>query len=149
MEVQTKISHTFEVDLKWNIEQKNGTVHSPNKEPFTFGAPPEFNGTDTVWSPEHLLAVSLSSCYVTTFMYFSRLLKIDVRDLKVHAHVEVEKEGAAMFEAKRFILHPVIEFSGNPDVKTVDNLLSKAKRYCIISNSVKGEIVVEPSIKLS
>jgi len=144
-----KITHTYEVNLSWDTEQDQALLRAGNRMPILVSAPPEFNGTDTVWSPEHLICASLTSCYVTTFMYFAKLLKVRIRDIKVNATVEIEKEGKAVFEAKRFVLHPSVEFETSPGEHIVDNLLDKAKRYCIISNSVKGEVVVEPSVRFN
>ncbi len=147
MSTLEKISHTFDVNLVWDIDQDQALLRAGNRMPILVAAPAEFNGNDSVWSPEHLILASISSCYVTTFMYFAKLLKVKVRNLKVSGKVEVEKEGKGMFEAKTFILNPVIDFHNDPGTHIIENLLDKAKRYCIISNSVKGEVIVEPSIR--
>ena len=63
--------------------------------------------------------------------------------------VEIEKEGKGMFESSRFVLHPTIDFQNDPGAHIVENLLDKAKRYCIVSKSVKGEVIVEPSVRLN
>ncbi len=146
MEVATKIKHEFAVSLKWEEESHNGIVRTGNCMPVLFSAPIEFGGTDVAWSPEHLLAASLSSCYTTTFFYFAKLLKVDIRSFHLNVNMEIEKEGAGPFAATKFILYPHIVFGALPLQAIIDNLLSKAKRYCIISNSVKGVIVVEPDM---
>jgi len=68
---------------------------------------------------------------------------------KIHVEIvmELEKETGAGFVAKRFLLSPVIYFIGNPGEELIENLLGKAKKYCIISNSVKGEVLVEPTVR--
>ena len=146
MQVATKVSHTFSASLKWNEEAHIGVINSGRRGQIVFTTPPEFGGSQTEWSPEHLLAASLSSCYATTFCYFIKLLKVKVNSFAMDVTMDVEKEGNEPFTATRFILRPKIEFTGNPGRAVIDNLLSKAKRYCIISNSVKGEVVVEPEI---
>ena len=149
MEVATKVKHEFAVSLKWDEEAHNGIARSGNKMPVLFSAPIEFGGTDVVWSPEHLLAASLSSCYTTTFFYFARLLKVDVKSFNLDVKMDIEKEGSGPFSATKFTLRPHIVFNTLPVQAVIDNLLSKAKRYCIISNSVKGEIVVEPEVAIA
>ena len=139
------ISHHFPASLKWFSEAKRGAAQAGSRQPIFFSPPPEFGGTDQMWSPEHLLAVSLSACYTNTFFHFANLLKVPVRAFYVDVTMEVQKEGVAL-AATKFILHPHVEFETKPKQDTIDNLLSKAKRYCIISNSVKGEVVVEPEI---
>lgn len=146
MEAIEKITHTYDVNLIWDGEQNQALLRAGNRMPILVSAPPEFNGSDLVWSPEHLILASLTSCYVTTFMYFSNLLKVKIRDLRVSAKVEIEKEGKGMFEAKKFIIQPSIDFLNSPGEHVIENLLDKAKRYCIVSNSVKGQVVVTPSI---
>lgn len=149
MNTVEKITHSYDVNLVWDVEQEQALLRTGNRMPILVSAPPEFGGSDAVWSPEHLILASLTSCYVTTFMYFAKLLKVKVRDLKVTAKVEIEKEGKGMFEATRFILNPTIDFQTDLGSHIVENLLDKAKRYCIVSNSVKAEVVVEPSIRLN
>lgn len=147
VETARAATHSFEVALQWDRSSQSGIIRTGNRMPVLFAAPPEFNGTDTVWSPEHLLIASVSSCYLTTFNYFANLLKVDLKDIRVKASVEIEKVAGGGFWAKSFRLYPEIEFPNTPDPHVVDNLLSKAKRYCIVSNSVKGEVIVEPQIR--
>lgn len=139
--------HIYEVALQWDSISQCGIIRSGNRMPVLFAAPIEFNGTDTVWSPEHLLVASISSCYLTTFNYFANLLKVELADVRVRGAVEIEKISGGGFWAKRFRIFPEIRFSNAQDPHVVDNLLSKAKRYCIVSNSVKGEVIVEPQIR--
>ncbi len=140
-------SHTFDVALQWDKISQSGVIRTGNRMPVLFAAPPEFNGTDTVWSPEHLLVASISSCYLTTFNYFAQLLRVELKDIRVRGEVEIEKVSGGGFWAKAYRIYPEIEFPNTPGPHVIDNLLSKAKRYCIVSNSVKGEVIVEPQIR--
>ena len=140
-------SHTFDVALQWDKISQSGVIRTGNRMPVLFGAHQEINGTDTVWSPEHLLVASISSCYLTTFNYFAQLLRVELKDIRVRGEVEIEKVSGGGFWAKAYRIYPEIEFPNTPDPHVVDNLLSKAKRYCIVSNSVKGEVIVEPQIR--
>jgi len=144
MEVTTQV-HKFDVSLKWDYETDSGIARAGNRMPLLFGPPPEFGGTELTWSPEHLLAASVASCYVTTFMSLAKRMKVTVTDFRISCKVEFEKKGNG-FEATRYILRPLVEFQGNPGAEVLSNLLEKAKKYCFISNSVKGEIVIEPNI---
>jgi organic hydroperoxide reductase OsmC/OhrA len=146
MEAPTKVSHTFSVSIKKESTLGGGILSSGKRSPFVVASPPEFGGTDTDWSPEHLLAASIASCYSNTFFYFAKLLKIKVHSLNVDAEMEVEKEDKGPFTATRFILHPEIKLAEPSSKETIDALLEKTKKYCIISNSVKGEIIVQPNI---
>ena len=144
MEVSAQV-HTYEVSLKWDHETDNGILRSGNKMPLLFGTPPEFGGSENNWSPEHLLAASVSSCYTTTFLHFAKLLKISIVSFRITARAEFEKKEVG-FEAVRYILRPVVELHGNPGQHVLDNLFAKVKKYCFVSNSVKGEIEVDPTV---
>ena len=121
MTVDTKIQNQYKVSLDWDDNFDSVTVHAGVRSPLMIGPPPEFNGKESIWSPEHLLISSLSSCYTTTFMHFAKLLKAPIRKFHVEASVEFEREG----------------------------LLAKAEKYCIISKSVKGEVIIEASVRLN
>jgi organic hydroperoxide reductase OsmC/OhrA len=140
-----EIINTYEVSLKWDYETDSGIARSENRMPFLFGPPPEFGGTETTWSPEHLLCASVASCYTTTFLHFAKLLKVQLTGFRISAKAEFEKRNIGL-EAVRFILRPIIELHADPGQHVLENLLEKAKKHCFISNSVKGEIIVDPSI---
>jgi organic hydroperoxide reductase OsmC/OhrA len=144
MEVTTQV-HKFDVSLKWDYETDSGIARAGSRMPLLFGPPPEFGGTELTWSPEHLLAASVASCYITTFMSFAKRMKVIVTDFRISCKTEFEKKENG-FEATRYLLRPLVEIHGNPGQQALDNLFEKAKKYCFISNSVKGEIVIEPNI---
>jgi len=148
MEVATKVSHTFSVSLKWDNAVNGAVVRSGKRTPLVVASPPEFGGTDTAWSPEHLLAASVSSCYSTTFFYFAKLFKVKVRSFSVEVEMEIEKGDKGPFVAHRFILRPKIKLAGATEQSVIDTLLEKTIQYCIISNSVKGEEIVEATIEV-
>ncbi len=144
MEVTTQV-HKFDVSLKWDYESDSGIARAGNRMPLLFGSPPEFGGTDSTWSPEHLLAAAVASCYITTFMSLAKKMKVTVTDFRISCKVEFEKKEIG-FEATRFILRPLVVLHHNPGQHILENLFEKAKKYCFISNSVKGEIIVEPNV---
>jgi len=144
MEVAEKV-HTFNVSLKWDYETNSGLARSESRMPLLFGPPPEFGGAEMNWSPEHLITASLAGCYMNTFIHFAKLLKVTITNIRVTAKAEFEKKQHG-FEATRYIIRPVVEFHNTPGQYVIDNLFQKAKKYCIISNSVKGEVCVEPNV---
>lgn len=147
MEVTTQV-HKFDVSLNWEFASGQGKVESGIRIPLDFGPPPEFGGKENTWSAEHLLAASIATCYTTTFMHFARLLKISVKKFDISCQAEFTKKESG-FEATRYNLTPVIDFVNIPEQIQIDSLLAKAKKYCFISNSVKGEVVVTPLFKNS
>jgi organic hydroperoxide reductase OsmC/OhrA len=148
MEVATKVQHTFSVSIRHEETLSENIMSSGKRIPIKVTPPPEFGGSDMDWSPEHLLAASLASCYSNTFFHFTRLLKIKVENFSVKIEMEVEKEEKGPFTTGRFILYPKITFTAPVSQSAIDNLLEKTKKYCIISNSVKGEVIIQPQIEI-
>lgn len=144
METITQI-HTFDVNLNWDNKTANGIASSGVRTPMIFGPPPEFGGTAVTWSPEHLLATSVASCYMTTLIHFSKLLKVNILNFSISCKVEFTKKEIG-FEASRFTLNPIIRLQYDPGQSVLEKLLAKAKKYCFISNSIKGEVLVNPTI---
>jgi len=138
--------HSFNAALKWNMETGNGTMTSGTRMPVFFAPPVEFGGTDKVWSPEQLLASAVATCYMTTFLHFAELLKVKISAFDVDVKMEIEKLDKSGFKVTKYLVRPKISFDMHQSTETIENLLSKAKRYCIVSNSVKGDISVEPVI---
>ena len=138
--------HLFNVDMKWSMEAGTGTMTCGTRMPVCFAPPVEFGGTDKVWSPEQLLASAVASCYMTTFLHFAELLKIKISAFDVEVKMEIEKKDKSGFRATKYLILPKISFEMHQDDEVIQSLLSKAKRYCIVSNSVNGEISVQPLI---
>ena len=99
MEAITQV-HKFDVSLNWEIEAGKGNAKSGSRPTFEYGPPPEFGGKENTWSPEHLLAASVATCYTTTFMHFAKLLKISVRKFDISCQAEFTKKESG-FEATR------------------------------------------------
>ena len=144
--INRPVTHTYSATLNWDKEHNYGILSSGTRMPVLFAPPVEFGGTDTVWSPEQMLASSVATCYMTTLLHFAKILKVRIDDIHVNVKMEIEKQQGVGFVATRFQLHPVIKFHSGIDSHVTDDLLSKAKRYCIVSNSVKGEIEVHPEV---
>jgi organic hydroperoxide reductase OsmC/OhrA len=144
METTTQV-HTYDVSLNWENKTGNGIATSGVRTPLLFGPPPEFGGAENTWSPEHLLATSVAACYTTTFLHFARLLKVSLLNFSISCKVEFTKQEIG-FEATRYHLQPVVKLDHNPGQNILDSLFAKAKKYCFISNSVKGEIEIKPII---
>jgi organic hydroperoxide reductase OsmC/OhrA len=146
MQVATKVQLSFSVSLNWDHAANAGVIQSGNRMPLIITPPVEFGGTETAWSPEHLLAASVASCYSTTFFYFTRFFKVKVTSFHLDLEMEIEKEDKGPFTATRFLLHPRIEFAEQVSRELIDSILDKTKKYCIISNSVKGEEIVQAEV---
>ena len=130
----------FGVELGWT--QAGGhALSAPPRPQIAGGSPPEFGGTDGVWSPEHLLLSSVSLCLLLTFEALAKKAKLQVDGYRCRADGTVDKtSGPAAFSKIRLRVDV-----RTPEPERVEALLRTAKKYCLISNSLKAEVTVEPA----
>lgn len=138
--------HTYEVNLRWDSGRK-GIVSSPAlDESIKVATPPEFDkGVEGVWSPEHFYVASINSCLMTTFLAIAEYSKLQFEDIEIKASGKLEKvDGRYMFS--ELTLHPMLTIADEKYADKARRILEKSHDACLISNSVKTEIHLEPEI---
>ena len=96
--------------------------------------------------PEEALVAALSSCHMLYFLDFARRAGFKVDSYDDHAEGVVEKGADGRSSVTVIVLRPKILFSGEkqPNAQELDALHHKSHEACIIANSVKSEVRVEP-----
>lgn len=62
-----KPAHQYETTVEWTGELR-GALSAPKRPVVSIGTPPEFGGTEDVWSPEHLCVAAVNACMMATFL---------------------------------------------------------------------------------
>jgi peroxiredoxin-like protein len=125
---------------------RDGVLNAESIEhPITFSAPPEFRGRPGLWTPEHFLVAAVSGCFVTTFIAIAELSKFELMSLEVSAVGTLEK-GEGGFQFTRVTIRPVLTIVRDSDRDRALRLLEKAERSCLISRSLRSEVIVEPTV---
>lgn len=106
-------------------------------------APPvEFDGPGNVWSPETLLCAAMADCFMLTFRAVARGSKFEWSKLDCRVEGTLDRvQGVAQFT--KFTVHATLVVAGKVDEAKARVLLEKAEHACLISNSVKGERVLQ------
>lgn len=125
-------------------------VRSPLlKHPIEVATPPPFSGgVEGVWSPEHLFVASVSSCFMTTFLAVAENSKLEFSRFSCRATGEIDK-GKNRYLINRIILAPRVAIPDYNHREKAGRVLEKAKAACLISNSIKTEIVFRPDIAVA
>ena len=138
---------TYQIDLKWN-EGRIGTVSSPDlDQTITCATPPEFNGgVPNIWSPEHFYGAAINSCFMTTFLAIAELSRVAFESFECRTIIKLEQ-----VERKYMITHavisPVIKLADpEKDGERIAKVLEKTKANCLVTNSMRTETVVVPTI---
>lgn len=143
-------SHFYTVEVNWNSDRK-GVMCSP--ELMSEGAscvevatPPEFpKGIPGIWSPEHLFTASVSSCLMTTFLAIAENSKLEFAGFSCKSKGKLEKIDGK-FLMSEVILEPIVIISNENDREKALRVLSKSEAACLISNSIKSKVTMNPQV---
>jgi len=140
-------THFYEVSIQWK-EGRIGELSSPVLEKtIECATPPEFpDGVPGIWSPEHLFVASINSCYMATFLAIAGNFKMEIEDFscKTIAKLEMADGKYLITRAEMF---PVIRLSeAGKDAEKALRIAEKAKAGCLVTNSMKTEIILTPEI---
>ncbi len=139
-------SHEYPITLRWT-GGKQGVTGSPDGLPaLTVAAPPEFGGPAGVWSPEHLFVNALASCVMTTFLAIAELSKLTVKHLEVPATGTLERGEDRRYRISRIVVRPRVGIASEGERDKALRLLEKTEQVCLITNSIRSEVVLEPTI---
>lgn len=133
--------HYYEVAIRYDSDRK-GTMQSPVlNETLEVATPPEFpKGMPGIWSPEHLLVAAVESCLMTTFLAIAENSKLAFESFQANAVGKLETvDGKYMIS--EITLSPVLEISNEADRERAERILQKSEAACLISNSVKSNII--------
>jgi organic hydroperoxide reductase OsmC/OhrA len=130
--MSTRQPHRFTVQL--TRPASGARLDAAPRATIVGGAPPEFGGTDTVWSPEHLFVSSVALCFLTTFEFFARRGNLTVVEFSTNAEGTVEKTPRGLaFTGVRLDVRVGVPAG---EAARAQELLATAKRSCLISNSL-------------
>ncbi len=141
--------HEYRVDLTWK-EDRKGEVTSPElSDIIETATPPDFpKGIPNIWSPEHFLVAAVEGCLMTTFLAIAENSKLDFISFKSQATGKLDKVDGK-FQMTEIILKPVLEISNENNAERAKRILEKSEKACLISNSIKSKIILEPEIKIA
>lgn len=138
-------TYFYESELEWKGE-KDLRLRADKLPPIDAGAPPEFKGRDTNWSPEHLFVASLNSCYILTLLAIAEFSKISIVSLSSTAKGKLEKVAGGGYQITEIVVKPRVVIASANDLARMPRVLEKAKENCFVSNSIKSVIKIEPEV---
>lgn len=138
-------SFNYHVTARWT-SHKRGIVEGESiPRTINFAAPPEFGGEPGLWTPEHLLLGSVSTCYVATLRAVAEVSKLEFHALELSVEGTVEKQEGG-FRFTRIVLRPAVTIDKEEDRQRMGRLMEKAERVCLISRSLACPIALDAKI---
>ena len=112
------------------------------KPPLRGSADPAFHGDPTLYNPEDLLMIALSSCHMLSYLAVCAHAGIAVVSYEDSAvGTLARRDGRVKFVDA--LLRPRVVVEEGSDIARARALHEKAHNICIIANSVKAEVIVE------
>jgi len=137
----------FTTELYWSGDMI-GIAGSSSLKSFAVSTAPEFGGPEGEWSAEHLFLSSITSCFMSTYLSIVNKMKIENTGFECTATGQVEiVDGKYKFTYIH--IYPKAFVGNDVDVERAKVAMEKAKKYCLISNSVNAEIVQHPEVVIA
>jgi peroxiredoxin-like protein len=138
--------HHYQVKVQWKQDRLG--IASSDVLPTTIevATPPEFaKGIAGIWSPEHFLVAAANSCLMTTFLAIAENSKLDFISFESNGIGILDKQDGK-FMIVEIILHPTVVVANQEFVEKAIKLLEKSEAACLISNSLKSKIILQPKV---
>jgi organic hydroperoxide reductase OsmC/OhrA len=122
-----------------------GELAAAPRLPIHAGAPPQFGGTDAVWSPEELLVGAALLCLQTTFDALVRREPVGIRSWRGTGTGVLDKApGGPVFTVIRLEVDLV---TAAGDETRAERLLRDAERRCIISRALNVPVELAITVR--
>lgn len=137
----------YDVKVTWD-HKRGGTVLVDSMPSIKVVRPKGDENTPDLYTPEHLFVASATVCFMNSFIYFTRRMRIEFKSFECDATGTLEQVGRGSEVTKIMTRSKLIIESDKAKPKFVRALELGAK-YCFIANSMKcpveheHEIIVE------
>jgi peroxiredoxin-like protein len=135
----------YETEVEWT-EARRGELKSPGLQQLEVATPPEFKGHEQMWTPEHYFVASVNSCFMTTFLALVEASKLDVVSFDSKAVGKLNKVEDGTYQMTEITLMPRLVIRYSKDLDRAKRILEKAERNCLISNSIKSTVNLQPEV---
>ena len=137
--------YLYKTEVEWTGE-RHGELRAPALPELHIDAPPEFNGHEGVWTPEHLFVASVNSCFMTTFLAIAENSKLEFVSFNAGAEGKLEKVEGQGLMITHITLRPKLVIKHSRDAERALRIFQKAEKHCLISNSIRSETKLEPQV---
>ncbi len=130
---------------RYTVQLEDRALHAPPRAPIAVGPPPQFGGTDQVWSPEELLIGAVLECLWTTFDAYARRDKLEVLGWSGAATGVLDKApGGPAFTS----IDLTVQLTVAPgDEERARHTLTTAEANCIVSRALKAPVTLQIELR--
>ena len=142
---------TYTTDVSWQGDHW-GHIVMGNGPQMMFSAPPDAYGHSGVLTPEDAFVAAANTCVMMMFLWACERFKIDLVSYtcRTDGVKRIEIDRTELFTDLHFWPQITVRTDADGDAvkteKRVRRALTAAQKYSLVVNSVKSEIVIEPTI---
>ncbi len=142
----------YNTTVQWKGEHL-GHIVLGNGPEMDFSAPPDAQGHAGVFTPEDAFVAAANTCIMMMFIWATERFKLNLLSYECRAEgiKLIELDRTEIFTHLRF--WPIIQISAGAEQHEVVQArtiraLQSAQKYSLVANSVKSEIIIEPTIEV-
>ena len=148
------MKHRYRARLRWSgstgagwaaYDRGHVAVAPPGEQKLRLTTGEE-QGDARLLNPEQLVVIAASSCQMLWFLHLAAKARVDVVGYEDEPDAEMPANGGPV-GLTRITLRPRIGVAGEPSEQRLLRLVEKAHELCYIANSLRTEVVVEPSVE--
>jgi organic hydroperoxide reductase OsmC/OhrA len=141
---------TYHTTVRWKGAHW-GHVAMGNGPEYDFSAPPDAHGHAGVFTPEDAFIAAANTCVMMMFVWAAERFKLKLLsyECRTEGTKLIELDRTEIFTRLCFAPRIRVAANGEPPAVVearVRRALQAARKYSLVANSVKSEIVVEPEI---
>jgi len=130
--------------LKWKGEKKADLQFLESKQEIEVATPPEFGGHENIISPEDLFVSSANVCFMTTLLGTVMNMGVELVSYESEAEGILETVDKKRIFTKIIIRPKIIAKETEEKIKMI---LAHAEKRCLVANSMKTRVIIEPVIE--
>jgi len=143
----------YHTDVSW-IGAHWGHLVMGNGPEMDFSAPPDAQGHAGVFTPEDAFVAAANTCIMMMFIWAAERFKLNLISYECRAEGTklIELDRTEIFSHLRLWPHIRVTAEGEePDrvERRVRKALQAAQKYSLVANSIKSEVIIEPTIDIS
>jgi len=136
--------YPYSTSLKWTGEHK-GILECDGKPDIQVACPPEWGGHPDIWSPEDLFVGAVEVCTMTTFLWLAEQEDIALKSYQSKAKAVAQmRDGNFGFDS--VVVKLKIGLASEGDRPKIDRIIREIGKWCLVTKSIKPEVVIEPEV---
>jgi len=135
----------YENTIVWTGEKK-GELSGLKLPSLQVATPPDFGGHEGFWSPEQCFVAAVNACVMSTFLAIAQLSKLSFESYEAEACGKLDKPEGQVMQFTEITIRAKLVVTHSKDLERAGRLLEKAEKQCLVSNSIKAAVHLEPQV---